>query len=210
MAIVNNKRSIMTLFSGSDPLSHRVRIVLAEKGVSFEYQEVGVDSSPEVLAELNPYCTVPTLVDRDLVLYQSEVIMEYLDERFPHPPLMPVYPVARGRSRLMMYRVNRDWYSLLMRLLNKKGTEQEQDEMRKELLDSILSVGPIFDEMPFFMSEEFSLIDCCIAPLLWRLPSIGITIPPEATAILKYQKRLFDRESFKSSLTNIELAMEVR
>src|SRR5476649_1553206 len=121
MAVVTNKRTVMTLYSGStDPYSHRARIVLAEKGVTFDLYEIDVDSQVEALVEINPYNTVPTLVDRDLVLYESEIIMEYLDERFPHPPLMPVYPVARARSRLMIYRIDKEW-STLVRQIEKIG-----------------------------------------------------------------------------------------
>lgn len=209
MTIINSRRSMMTLYSGSsDPYSHRVRFVLAEKGVPFEFVEVDLTNPPQELVEVNTYCTVPTLVDRDLVLYKSEIIMEYLDERFPHPPLMPVYPVARGNSRLMIYRINRDWYSLYNKLVDPRVDDLTKEQIRKELSDSILGIGPIFDEMPFFMSEEFSLVDCCVAPLFWRLPSVGITIPKEAKAILEYQNRIFERESFKASLTNSEIALE--
>lgn len=209
MTIINSRRSTMTLYSGSsDPYSHRVRIVLAEKGVSFDFHEVDMTRPPEELVEVNSYCTVPTLIDRDLVLYKSEIIMEYLDERFPHPPLMPVYPVSRGRSRLLLYRVNRDWYVPLNKLMSEEVSETLKSELRKDLLSSILSVGPVFNEMSYFMSEEFSLVDCCVAPLFWRLPSVGVVIPPEAKAILEYRDRLFARESFKASLTNAEMALE--
>ena len=205
MAVVTSKRSIMTLYSGStDPYSHRVRIVLAEKGVTFDLYEIDLAKQQELLAEINPYSSVPTLVDRDLVLYQSEIIMEYLDERFPHPPLMPVYPVARARSRLMLHRVNRDWYALMDKYLAKQG---DLAEIRQTLRDSIVSVAPLFKEMPFFLSEEFSLVDCAIAPLLWRLPSMDIELPPEAKAIVDYSQQIFDREAFQVSLTDAERAM---
>lgn len=208
MAVVANKRSVMTLYSGSiDPYSHRARIVLAEKGVTFDLYEIDVDSQVDALVEINPYNTVPTLVDRDLVLYESEIIMEYLDERFPHPPLMPVYPVARARSRLMLHRVNRDWYTLMNKILAKNGNALEVQESRKALYESIVSVTPMFKEMPFFLSEEFSLVDCAIAPMLWRLKSMGIILPPEAKAVQEYAKRLFDREAFQVSLTDSERAL---
>src|SRR5579871_872191 len=128
MAVVANKRSVMTLYSGSDPYSHRARIVLAEKGVTFDLYEIDVENQVDALVEINPYNTVPTLVDRDLVLYESEIIMEYLDERFPHPPLMPVYPVARARSRLMLHRVNRDWYTLMDKILDPKTSAAECEQ----------------------------------------------------------------------------------
>ena len=208
MAVSANKRSIMTLYSGAnDPYSHRVRIVLAEKGVNHEI--VDVDSSPKLLAELaeyNPYGSLPTLVDRDLVLYQSGIIMEYLDERFPHPPLMPVYPVAKGRSRTLMHRVNQDWYVLMNRILNPYSSPQDVDVARRELSESITSVIPVFSEMPFFLNEEFSLVDCCIAPLLWRLPKLGVELPPQAKPVHEYAERIFKRDSFQASLTDSERA----
>ena len=208
MAIITNKRSVMTLYSGVvDVYSHRVRIVLAEKGVSYEVVNVEARSKPEDLFELNPYGTVPTLVDRELALYEPNIITEYLDERFPHPPLMPVYPVARARSRLMLHRVNRDWYTLMNKILDKHINPSEQQEYRKALYESIVAVSPMFKEMPFFLSEEFSLVDCAIAPLLWRLKMMGISLPVEAKAVQEYAKRLFDREAFQVSLTDSERAI---
>ena len=208
MAVVANKRSVMTLYSGSlDPYSHRARIVLAEKGVTFDLYEIDVESNNEVLAEINPYNTVPTLVDRDLVLYNSEIIMEYLDERFPHPPLMPVYPVARAKSRLWLHRVNRDWYSLMNKIIRPNNSPEDVEFARKALKDSITSVAPIFREMPFFLSEEFSLVDCAVAPLLWRLAAMQIHLGPEAKPILDYAERLFKREAFQVSLTDTERAL---
>lgn len=198
----------MALYSDAlDPYSHRVRIVLAEKGVTFDLFDVERPEYAQDLAELNPYQTVPTLVDRDLVLYHSEIIIEYLDERFPHPPLMPVYPVARARSRLMMYRVNRDWYHLMHQIQN--GAPDVADKARQSLKESIVSVNPLFQDMPFFMSEEFTLVDCCVAPLFWRLSLLGVELPPEAAAVRDYMQRLFARESFQVSLTNAERALEV-
>lgn len=216
MAAVNpNRRSNMTLYSkATDPYSHRVRIVLAEKGVTVDIFDIdkSIKLKEEVL-EINPYGTTPTLVDRDLVLYQSEIIMEYLDERFPHPPLMPVYPVARARSRLMLYRINHDWYSAMDRILRgqSNGLAASAAEMaadRKILKDGLISIAPIFSEMPYFLSEEFSLVDCCMAPLLWRLPMLGISLPIEAQSVLTYAERLFERESFSSSLTESEKALK--
>ncbi|MFO1258405.1 MAG: glutathione S-transferase N-terminal domain-containing protein [Gammaproteobacteria bacterium] len=205
MSVVTNKRSVMTLYSGSnDPYSHRVRIVLAEKGVTFDLYEIDSEKQQEMLAEINPYSSVPTLVDRDLVLYQSEIIMEYLDERFPHPPLMPVYPVARARSRLMLHRVNRDWYSLMDKILSKSDN---LDANIQALRDSIITVAPLFKEMPFFLSEEFSVVDCAIAPLLWRLTSMGVELPAEGKPVVAYAQRMFEREAFQVSLTDAERAL---
>ncbi|WP_196141108.1 stringent starvation protein SspA [Aliikangiella sp. G2MR2-5] len=199
------KRSVMTLYTGSDDVySHQVRIVLAEKGVNFEAIEVvGNQQPPEDLIDLNPYNTVPTLVDRELVLFESPIIMEYLDERFPHPPLMPVYPVARARSRLMMHRIEKDWYSLMNTILN--GKEKEAEKSRKELTESLLTLAPVFSETPYFLSEEFSLIDCCLAPLMWRLPAMGIKLTGRgAKEVSNYMQLLFERDSFEASLTDSE------
>lgn len=206
--IISTKRSIMTLFSGAkEPYSHRVRIVLAEKGINCEIIDVNSHKALEELASYNPYGTIPTLVDRDLVLYKSEIIMEYLDERFPHPPLMPVYPVAKGRTRLMMHRVNLDWYSQLDIILQEDAEAKAVEQARKNLTASLISVTPVFAEMPFFISEEFSLLDCCIAPLLWRLPVLGVKLPAQAQAITNYAERIFQRESFQASLTDAERTM---
>ena len=203
MAVAANKRSIMTLFSDTiDIYSHQVRIVLAEKGVGVEISYPDPTNLPEDLIDLNPYGTVPTLVDRELVLYKSHIIMEYLDERFPHPPLMPVYPVSRGQSRLMMHRIEQDWYSLAGRIFRNEG---DVEDARNELREALLSLGPIFAEMPFFMSEEFSLVDCYLAPLLWRLPALGITLTGNGSKdVNAYMNRIFSRSSFKASLTDQE------
>ena len=204
------KRSIMTLYTGSDDVySHQVRIVLAEKGVNFEAIEVtDIRQPPEDLIDLNPYNTVPTLVDRELVLFEAPIIMEYLDERFPHPPLMPVYPVARARSRLMIRRVEKDWYSLMNIILS--GKEKEAEQSRKELTESLLTLAPVFSETPYFLNEEFSLIDCCLAPLLWRLPVMGIELSGRGSReVSQYMDLLFERESFQASLSDIEREMKV-
>ena len=203
MAVAANKRSIMTLFSDTiDIYSHQVRIVLAEKGVGVEISYTDPSNLSEDLLELNPYGTVPTLVDRELVLYKSHIIMEYLDERFPHPPLMPVYPVSRGQSRLMMHRIEQDRYSLAARIFRGEG---HVEAARNELREALLSLAPVFGEMPYFMSEEFSLVDCYLAPLLWRLPALGIELNGAGSKeINAYMNRIFSRSSFKASLTDQE------
>ncbi|MRX27447.1 stringent starvation protein SspA [Kangiella sp. HZ709] len=202
MAVVA-KRSVMTLFSGNDAYSHQVRIVLAEKGVNFEVVEVAGDNIPEDLRDLNPYGSVPTLIDRDLVLYEANIIMEYLDERFPHPPLMPVYPVTRGRSRLMIHRIQKEWYTQFEIINN--GTEAKAKKARKQLQESIMALSPVFGASDYFMSEEFSLVDCVIAPLLWRAEQLGLEISGKGSkAIHDYMDRIFERESFKVSLTEEE------
>lgn len=205
MAVVANRRSVMTLFSDSSDIeSHRVRIVLAEKGINVEIVDVKPDNRPEDLVDLNPYNSVPTLVDRDLVLYAPQVIMEYLDERFPHPPLMPVDPVSRAKMRLMLYRVKKDWDSLLESII---AGGADADQARKNLRDSLTTVSPVFEATPFFMGEEFSLLDCNVSALLWRLPSFGVDLPAQAKGILDYAERMFARESFVNSLTEMEREM---
>ena len=159
---------------------------------------------------MNPYNTMPTLVDRDLVLYESKVMMEYLDERFPHPPLLPVYPVARAESRLLMYRIERDWCSLVDAIQNSRS-DNVVTKSAKELRDGLMAIAPIFAEKPYFMSEEFTLVDCCIAPILWRLPSLGVDIRPgkQSKPLLAYMDSLFRRESFQESLTVHEREMRL-
>jgi RNA polymerase-associated protein len=205
MAIVANKRSIMTLYSGSvDIFSHRVRIVLAEKGVSVEVINTDISDKDKLedLLELNPYGNSPTLVDRELVLYDANIIMEYLDERFPHPPLMPVYPVARAKTRLMIYRIDREWGDLVRRI--ESGKAADVQAASKELRNYLIKLAPVFNNSAYFLNEDFSLVDCCIAPILWRLPAWGITLPPEAKAVVKYAERMFARDSFQASLTEAE------
>lgn len=196
----------MTLFS--DPCSqysHRVRIVLAEKGVTVDIEDIDSNNVTEEILEANPYGTLPTLVDRDLALYESKVVMEYLDERFPHPPLLPVYPVARAQSRLWIHRIEKDWCTLVDGILaNPDGKKAEA--LRKEFQESLMSISDIFIEMPYFMSEEFTLVDCCLAPMLWRLPQFDIELPStrQTKPLLDYIDRLFERPAFQESLTDLE------
>jgi len=204
--VTTNRRFVMTLFSDpTNPYCHRVRIVLAEKGISVDIVDVCDQELSAEVMDFNPYGTVPTLVDRDLRLYESRIIMEYLDERFPHPPLLPVDPVSRATSRLYMYRVERDWYTLMDRIL--EGTEDEAVTARKGLRESLIATSPVFAASPFFMNDEFSLVDCCVAPLLWRLPLLDIDLPSRAQALSNYAKRIFTWPSFGNSLTEAEREM---
>lgn len=204
MAVISNRRSVMTLFSRpNDPNSHRVRLVLAEKGITYDVVDIEGNELPEDLVDLNPYNTVPTLVDRELVLYDVRTVMEYLDERFPHPPLMPVDPVGRARFRLAMFHIEQDWYTRAETIETASGNA-EVERARKELRDVIAATADAFQLKPFFLSDEFSLVDCCIAPILWRLPRYGVELPAQARAIERYAERNFARPSFKNSLTEIE------
>lgn len=208
MAVISNRRSVMTLFSKpNDPWSHRTRLVLAEKSINIDIVDVDDGSLPEDLLDLNPYNSVPTLVDRDLVLYDSRVIIEYLDERFPHPPLMPVDPVTRAQFRLALYRIEKDWYPLAQDIAE-TGDRKPIARAARALEESLLSGVDIFAAKTFFLSDEFSLVDCTIAPILWRLPMFGITLGSHAKPILTYMDNVFSRPSFQASLT--ELEMEIR
>jgi stringent starvation protein A len=209
---VSSRRSIMTLFSAPDePHSHRTRIVLAEKGVEIDIINVVPGRYPEDLLDLNPYHSLPTLVDRDLTLYDSRVIIEYLDERFPHPPLMPVDPILRAQFRLALYRIERDWYTLTQQIddeMHDKNHDRKlESKHKKELRDSILQTAEVFKVKPFFLSDDFSLVDASIAPILWRMRHYDIELPPQAQALTKYASTLFARPSFRSSLSDTELQM---
>ncbi|WWP02657.1 MAG: stringent starvation protein SspA [Candidatus Dasytiphilus stammeri] len=208
MAVPANKHSVMTLFSSStDIFSHQVRIVLAEKGVSVEIEQIDLNHKVQSMIDSNnPYHTIPTLIDRELTLYNSRIIMEYLDERYPHPPLMPVYPVSRGNSRLMMYRVENDLYSL--KKIIEKNISPQSEIARLQLREELLAIAFIFGQTPYFMSDEFSLVDCYLAPLLWRLPILGIEIyGNHCKELNNYMARIFNRSTFLTSLTEAEREM---
>lgn len=208
MSAVASRRSVMTLFS--DPVSmysHRVRFVLAEKNVTVDIIDVDPLDLPDDVMDLNPYGTMPTLVDRDLALYDSRIIIEYLDERLPHPPLLPVDPVSRATSRLYMHRVENDWYTLADQIMaGGKGVAKA----RKELRESLTTTAPILAAKPFFMSTDFSLVDASIAPLLWRLPVLGVELTGEAAKqVNAYALNVFKREGFITSLTEAEREMRL-
>ena len=203
MASIANKRSVMVLYSDTvNPVGHSVRIVLAEKDINVDIRYIQGNELPEDLAELNPYNTVLTLIDRDLVLYDEQIIMEYLDERFPHPPLLPVDPVSRANNRQLRFRVMRDLYRQVEQLTAEN--EIAAANARKEIRDNLTAIAPIFSQKPFFMSDEYSLVDCCLAPLLWRLDHYGIKLPMSAKVVNEYARRMFERNAFKLSLSEWE------
>lgn len=209
MAVIANRRSVMTLFSRpTDIHSHRTRLVLAEKNINIEITSVLGSELPEDLMDLNPYHTVPTLVDRDLTLYDSRVIIEYLDERFPHPPLMPVDPVMRAQFRLALFRIETDWYSIAEEA-ESTSDGKLSSKSRKLLRESILQSNELFGARPYFLSDEFSLVDASIAPILWRLPVYGIDLGSQAEAIETYMERVFARQSFQRSMTELEQEMRL-
>ena len=203
------KRASMTLFSDPrDHYSHRVRMVLCEKGVSVDVVDVDPLQISENLSEVNPYGTLPTLLDRELVLYKSTVIMEYLDERFPHPPLLPVYPVARAQCRLLMHRIELDWSKRVDVLMAGRGRETAMDKARKELRESLVAIAPVFADRPFFMNEDFTLVDCFVAPILWRLNALDLKMSArQLKPMQRYMNDMFERDTFQESLTEPEVDM---
>ena len=199
----------MTLFSDPrDHYSHRVRMVLCEKGVSVDVVDVDPSQIPENLSEINAYGTLPTLLDRELVLYKSTVIMEYLDERFPHPPLLPVYPVARAQCRLLMHRIELDWSKRVDVLMAGRGRETAMDKARKELRESLTAIAPVFADRSFFMNDEFTLVDCFVAPILWRLNALDLKMSArQLKPMQRYMNDMFERDTFQESLTEPEVDM---
>ncbi|MDE4033854.1 glutathione S-transferase N-terminal domain-containing protein [Glaesserella parasuis] len=196
-----NKRSVPTLFSTkTDIYSHQVRIVLAEKGVAYEIENILPGTISEDLIEVNPRGTVPVLVDRDLILSNARIIMEYLDERFPHPPLMPVYPILRAQCRLNIHRIQNDWFSLID-FIERDPTTAEAQRALNQLREEVLALGPVFSDFDYFLSEDFSLVDCYVAPLLWRMNTLGVEFNGAGSKAVKaYMNRVFKRDSFVQSI----------
>ena len=208
MATVTNRRSVMTLFADPKDLQgHSVRLVLMEKDINVEINYVTDENKPEDLNTLNPYGKLLTLVDRDLVLYDSQIMMEYLDERYPHPPLMPVDPVARAGNRQLRYRISQDLYSLAFDIEN--GDQLLSEKSKKLLRDNLLILAPIFDQFKYFMSDEFSLVDLCMSTILWRLEHWNIRLGLSEKQLTKYAEQIFEMESFQSSLSDYEREMRV-
>lgn len=200
------RKSSMILFSSPTcAMSHGARLVLHEKAITADIEYFDVNQPPNDLLEFNPTGTSPTLVERDLVLYDARIIMEYLDERFPHPPLHQMDPVSRANSRMIIKRIDQDWYELMNEIVH--SGEKKSARAKKLLKESLLAAAPIFEARPFFMSDEFSLIDCVMAPLLWRLPILGIETATTGDALKSYANRLFRRPAFAASLSNDEKEM---
>ena len=204
MTSVANRRSMMGLYSGNTCIrSHQVRIVLAEKGILTEINNVEGSDVPEDLMALNPYVSLPTLIDRELVLYDSRVIVEYLDERYPHPPLLPVSPVERAKLRLGLATLERDIVGPAVALDAVLGTRAENAH-RKKLKSQIVSSADLFGVQRFFLSDEFTIVDCVLAPILWRLELFGIELSGDLKPISNYMSQIFSRNAFKDSMTEDE------
>ena len=203
MATSPRMRNALTLFSSTDcVLCHRVRLVLAAKGVTYDLIPVDPQNPPEDLIDLNPYHSVPTLVERDLVLYAASVVSEYLDERYPHPPLMPVDPLSRARLRLAMLRLELDWVPQVQAI--QLGNKAQAEAGRKRLKELLTASVPLFKAFKFFLNTEMSLADCAMAPIIWRLSALGVPLPKDGKAIDDYGNRIFRNPGFARSLTEQE------
>lgn len=203
MGMGERMRNNLTLFSAADEiLSHRIRMVLAAKGVAFDLVLSDPANPPEDLIDLNPYQSLPTLVERELVLHSPTVVSEYLDERYPHPPLMPVDPLGRARLRLAIVRVEQDWVPLVHTIT--QGSKAQAEAARKRLRELVAQAVPLFKAARFFLNQELSLADCAMCPILWRLQSLGIALPKEAKPIEDYTNRMFRHPAFVRSLTDAE------
>lgn len=199
---------MMTLYSGiACPFSHRCRFVLYEKGMDFEIKDVDIFNKPEDLAVMNPYNQVPILVERDLILYESNIINEYIDERFPHPQLMPADPVMRGRGRLVLHRLEKELFVHVQTLENSTSSSKEQARAREAIAQGLTMIAPAFAKNKYVLGDEFSMIDVALAPLLWRLDHYDIKLPKSATPLFKSAERIFQRQAFIDALTPAEKAM---
>ncbi len=197
----------MTLLSGAlDVFSHCCRIVLLEKGVEFGVEYISAGGDPAKIGEHNPYGETPTLIDRDVALYDMWVIIDYLDERFPHPPLMPVDPITRAKTRLIISRLTRDWLQPVCNL-GETSTPKPSAALRKSLHDGLLALSPIFSSQPYFLGGDYTLVEAYFAPLLWRLPALGIELPKPAAPLIEYSERLFKRPAFHASMSAQEIEL---
>ena len=199
---------MMILYSGiTCPFSHRCRFVLFEKGMDFEIKDVDIFNKPEDLAIMNPYNQVPVLVERDLILHESNIINEYIDERFPHPQLMPGDPVMRGRGRLVLFRMEKEWFSHVQVLEDPESSPKDQTKAREAIANGLTVIAPQFSKTKYILGDDFSMIDVALAPLLWRLDHYDIRLGKSAAPLLKYAERIFQREAFIEALTPAEKAM---
>ncbi len=198
---------MMTLYSGTtDPYSHRCRFVLFEKGMDFQVIDVDVFNKPEDLAVMNPYNRVPVLVERDLILYEANIINEYIDERFPHPQLMPADPVMRARARLFLHRFEQELFCHIEGL--ESGVAKTVEKARIAVRENLTQISPVFGKQKYMLGDEFSMLDVAIAPLLWRLDHYGIQLDnKDAAPLMKYAERLFSRPAYSEAMTPSEKAM---
>ncbi|MER1940017.1 MULTISPECIES: glutathione S-transferase N-terminal domain-containing protein [unclassified Castellaniella] len=200
---------MMVLYSGTTcPFSQRCRFVLFEKGMDFEIRDIDLYNKPEDIAVMNPYGQVPILVERDLVLYESNIINEYIDERFPHPQLMPADPIMRARTRLFLYNFEKELFVHVSTLENRSITDEKvRDAARANIRDRLAQLAPLLVKNKYMLGDDFSMLDVAVAPLLWRLAHYGIELPKSAAPIQKYAERLFSRPAYIEALTPSEKVM---
>ncbi|MGB6241379.1 MAG: glutathione S-transferase N-terminal domain-containing protein [Castellaniella sp.] len=200
---------MMVLYSGTTcPFSQRCRFVLFEKGMDFEIRDIDLYNKPEDIAVMNPYGQVPILVERDLILYESNIINEYIDERFPHPQLMPADPIMRARTRLFLYNFEKELFVHVSTLENRSITDEKvRDTARANIRDRLAQLAPLLVKNKFMLGDDFSMLDVAVAPLLWRLAHYGIELPKSAAPIQKYAERLFSRPAYIEALTPSEKVM---
>lgn len=197
---------MMTLYSGTTcPFSQRCRIVLYEKGMDFQIIDVDLYNKPDDLAVMNPYNRTPVLVERDLILYESNIINEYIDDRFPHPQLMPADPVMRARARLFLFRFENELFCNIDAI--ESGTQKQADKARIAIRDNLTQIAPVFVKQKYMLGDEFSMLDVAVAPLLWRLDYYGIQLPKQLAPLMKYAERLFSRPAYIEALTPSEKVM---
>ncbi|MFA5487625.1 MAG: glutathione S-transferase N-terminal domain-containing protein [Candidimonas sp.] len=200
---------MMVLYSGTTcPFSQRCRFVLFEKGMDFEIRDIDLYNKPEDISVMNPYGQVPILVERDLILYESNIINEYIDERFPHPQLMPADPIMRARTRLFLYNFEKELFVHVSALENRGQADAEaQEAARQHIRDRLSQLAPLLLKNKFMLGEEFSMLDVAVAPLLWRLDHYGIELPKSAAPLQKYAERIFSRPAYIEALTPSEKVM---
>lgn len=200
---------MMVLYSGTTcPFSQRCRFVLFEKGMDFEVRDIDLYNKPDDISTMNPYGQVPILVERELILYESNIINEYIDERFPHPQLMPADPTMRARTRLFLFNFERELFSQVAILEDRNEVDAKaQEKARQKIRDGLAQIAPILTKNKYMLGEEFSMLDVAIAPLLWRLDHYGIELPKSAAPIQKYGERVFSRPAFIEALTPSEKVM---
>lgn len=201
---------MMVLYSGTTcPFSQRCRLVLFEKGMDFEIREIDLFNKPEDISIMNPYGQVPILVERDLILYESNIINEYIDERFPHPQLMPADPMMRARTRLLLFNFEKELFIHVHTLENLRGkvSDKVMENAKKEISDRLITLVPLLEQNKYMLGDDFSMLDVAIAPLLWRLDYYGIELSKTAAPLMKYAERIFSRPAYIEALTPPEKIM---
>lgn len=203
MNLENTQLQGITLYSHADDFrSHWVRFVLTEKQI--KHHLIIVDEDDEDLASLNPYNQLPMLIENDLKLFNTAIISEYIDDRYRQNKLYADAPAPRAEQRQYIWRFEQDWLRLADIMLRHPDTlnPEAQKKARQQLKDTLISLTPLFQHFPYFMSESFTILDCMLAPIFIRLKQMGIELPKQqCRPILLYCQRIFNRPSFQKSMT---------